>query len=208
VNHRTLIDTGSPVVPSAAVRRGGALTACAALAATALCVSACASTAAPQSADAGSAGVAAAASASSSLGHASSGDIEVTGAYIPQPASPDVAVAYFTLTDTGARGDVLLSATTDPASQAAVMRESSSGANAGTMLEVTGGLAVPAHGAVTLAPGSYHLMLTDPAIRLVAGGHVTLTLVLRDAGRVRVNVPVTSLTSDAQSAPMPSMSGM
>lgn len=147
-------------------------------------------------------------SASPSLGHAASGGIEVTGAYIPQPASPDVAVAYFTLTDTGPHADLLLSASTDPASQAMVMRDVSSGASAGTMVNVTGGLPVPAHGSVTLAPGGYHLMLTHPATRLLAGGHVTVTLLLRDTGALRVEVPVTSLTSDAQNSPMPSMSRM
>lgn len=132
----------------------------------------------------------------------------MTGAYIPQPASLDVAVAYFTLTDTGPRADLLLSASTDPPSQAMVMRDVSSGANAQTMVNVTGGLPVPAHGSVTLAPGGYHLMLNHPAARLLAGDRVTVTLVLRDAGAVRVQVPVTSLTSDAQSTPTPSMSGM
>ncbi len=166
------------------------------------------STPADTSARSALAAVAGTPSPSPSLGHAASGGIEVTGAYIPQPASPDVAVAYFTLTDTGARGDLLLSASTDPASQAMVMRDASSGANAGTMVNVTGGLPVPAHGSVTLAPGGYHLMLTHPAAHLLAGGHVTVTLLLRDAGALRVQVPVTSLTSDAQNAPMPSMSGM
>ena len=174
------------------------------LAAAALCLSACGGAA--SSADA--AANRAAASPSPSLGHATAGDITVTDAYIPQPASSDVAVAYFTVSDTGAHADVLLSATTDPSSQATLMREVSTGANAGTMLGLNGGLAIPAHGSVTLAPGGYHLMLTDPAARLLAGGHVTVTLVLRDAGTVRVDVPVTSLTSDAQTGAMPSMPGM
>jgi copper(I)-binding protein len=144
-----------------------------------------------------------------SLGHAVSGHIQVTGAYIPQPASRDVAVAYFTLTDTGASGDVLLSASTDPASQPMVMRESGSGMNADTMLPVTGGLPVPAHGSVTLAPGGYHLMLSDPTVKLSAGAQVIVTLRLRDAGLITVQVPVTSLNSDAQTtAATPSMPGM
>jgi hypothetical protein len=141
---------------------------------------------------------------------ASAGDIEVTGAYIPQPASPQVAVAYLTLHDTGPAGDVLISAATDPVSQTSVMREVATGGNAGAMLNVSGDLTVPAYGSLALSPGGYHLMLTDPAARLMAGDHVTLTLMFKRAGAVRVRVPVTSLLSDAQTgaAPTSSMASM
>jgi copper(I)-binding protein len=207
VNRRILINSGLPPGPAPAAVRGarGIAPASVALAAVAFCLSACGSTGSLPAA-AGSSG--AAASPSPSLAHVKTGDVEVTGAYIPQPASSDVAVAYFTLRDTGPTGDVLLSASTEPASQAMVMREAATGSNAGAMVDVTGGLAIPAHGAVTLAPGGYHLMLTHPAVRLVAGDHVMLTLVMRDAGSVRIDVPVTSLGSDAQNAPMPSTPGM
>lgn len=139
-------------------------------------------------------------------GSASVGDIKITDAYIPQPASPDVAAAYFTVTDVGSSGDVLLSATSQPSSQASLMQEAASGANAGTMTDITGGLSIPAHGAVELGPGGYHLMLTNPASTLLAGDTVTLSLRFRTTGTVTLKVPVTSLLSDAQTAS--SMPGM
>lgn len=182
------------------------ITAGAVLVFTAVCVAACGSAAA--SGASGAAAAAPTASPSPSLGSAASGAITVTGAHIPQPASADVAVAYFTLTDTGPRADVLMSASTDPRSQASVMREVSSGANAESMVDVVGGLPVPAHGSVSLAPGGYHLMLTHPAARLVAGDHVAITLVLRDAGAIHVSVPVTPLIPATQNTAMSSTSGM
>jgi copper(I)-binding protein len=137
-------------------------------------------------------------------GSASVGEIKITDAYIPQPASPDVAAAYFTVTDAGPVGDVLLSATSKPASQASLMQESETGANAGVMTNITGGLSIPANGAVELGPGGYHLMLNNPAATLKAGQTVVLDLRFKNSGTVTVRVPVTSLLSDAQTA-MPGM---
>ena len=142
--------------------------------------------------------------ASGPRGSASLGEIKITDAYIPQPASPDVATAYFTVTDVGSKGDVLLSATSKPASQASLMQESESGANADTMTDITGGLSIPANGAVELGPGGYHLMLTNPASTLRAGETVVLALRFKNSGTVTLKVPVTSLLSDAQTA-MPGM---
>jgi copper(I)-binding protein len=101
---------------------------------------------------------------------------------------------------------VLLSATSKPSSQAALMQETDSGADAGTMTNIDGGLDIPAKGAVDLGPGGYHLMLTDPASPLLAGGSVALTLRFEHAGTVTFKVPVTSLLSDALTSPATSAS--
>jgi len=166
-----------------------------------LTAAACSSSASTSSASAASRTTAPAtastAAASGPRGSASVGHIKITGAYIPQPATPSIAAAYFTVTETGSQGDLLLSATSVPASQVSLMQESESGANAGTMTDLTGGLAIPADGAVVLGPGGYHLMLTNPGSPLTAGGSVALTLRFKDAGTVTIKVPVTSLLSDA-----------
>jgi periplasmic copper chaperone A len=174
-------------------RRAAAGTLCVLIAVTASACSSSAKTAAASTSSANSS----AAVASGPRGSASIGHIKITGAYIPQPATPSVAAAYFTVTETGSQGDVLLSATSVPASQASLMQETASGANAGTMTDITGGLAIPADGAVVLGPGGYHLMLTNPASPLTSGGSVALTLRFKDAGTVTLKVPVTSLLSDA-----------
>ena len=183
-----------------AARLAAASTLCALIA---VAASACSSSASakPAAASTSSSSSSSAALASGPRGSASIGHIKITGAYIPQPATPSVAAAYFTVTETGSQGDVLLSATSVPASQASLMQETESGANAGTMTDITGGLAIPANGAVDLGPGGYHLMLTNPASPLTAGGSVTLTLRFKHAGTVTLEVPVTSLLSDALTSP-------
>ena len=142
-------------------------------------------------------------------GAASVGEISITDAYIPQPATADVAAAYFTVTEHGGQGDVLLSAASVPASQTSLMQETQTGSAAESMTAMPHGLAIPAKGAVVLGPGGYHLMLTDPASPLTAGGSVTLTLRFQQAGSVTFKVPVTSLLSDAVTSPEPtSATGM
>lgn len=158
-----------------------------------------------------SAGASASASPSP-RGSAAAGPIQITDAYLPQPGSPDVAAVYFTVTDTSAETDTLLSAASAPSAQVTLMSETSSG-NAESMSEITGGLLIPAHGSVALGPGGYHVMLTDPAVPLKQGGTVALTLTFRHAGKVVLDVPITSLLSDAQTGSgatddATSMSGM
>ena len=145
----------------------------------------------------------AATAAAGPRGSASLGQITVADAYIPQPASPDVAAAYFTVTEHGGQGDVLLSASSVPASRAALMQESTTGSAAETMTDLPHGLAIPAQTSVALGPGGYHLMLTDPAAPLVAGATVALTLRFQHAGTVTFKVPVTSLLSDALTSSAP-----
>ena len=146
---------------------------------------------------------AAASTATGPRGAASVGEISITDAYIPQPATADVAAAYFTVTEHGGQGDVLLSAASLPASQASLMQETQAGSAAESMTAMPHGLAIPAKGAVVLGPDGYHLMLTDPASPLTAGGSVTLTLRFQQAGSVTFKVPVTSLLSDAVTSPEP-----
>jgi copper(I)-binding protein len=177
----------------ARARRGSAAAVCTA----ATLAAACACSSAPAGTGAQAAAVAASVSPSSPRGSASAGPIRITGAYLPQPASPDVAAVYFNVADTSAQADVLLSATSVSAAQASLMSETTSG-GAETMTTLAGGLPIPAHGEVALGPGGYHLMLTDPAVPLKQGGTVLLTLTFRHAGKVRLDVPITSLLSDAQ----------
>jgi periplasmic copper chaperone A len=145
-------------------------------------------------------------------GSATVGTIRITGAYLPQPATADIAAVYFTIADTGSQADTLISAASTPAAQTSLMRESTTN-GAESMTALAGGLPIPAHGQITLAPGGYHLMLTDPATPLKQGGTVTLALRFEHAGTVTLEVPVTSLLSDAMTGSTPtagasSMAGM
>lgn len=184
-------------LPESAGPRVRAAAAAGVCATVALAAAACSSASASSASDAvGRPNQASANTSPSPRGSAAAGSIRITGAYLPQPASPDVAAAYFTVTDTGDQADTLISATSAPTAQAALMSESTAG-GAESMTTLPGGLAIPAHGHVTLGPDGYHLMLTNPATPLKQGDTVTLTLRFEHAGTVTLKVPVTSLLSDA-----------
>lgn len=133
----------------------------------------------------------------SSLGTGSVGHLVIGGAYVPQPASPDVAAAYFTVTNTGDTADALVSVHSD--------------AGATSLHRTVGGamvalhqLDVLAHSKAALTPGGNHLMIEGLTRPIVMGGSVLLTLTFTYAGVVTVTVPVTGYGgTDA----MPSMSG-
>ena len=59
------------------------------------------------------------------LGGAATDPIVVSGAYVREPASPDVAAAYFTVYNTTGTDDTLTSVATGAGQSAAVMTESS-----------------------------------------------------------------------------------
>jgi hypothetical protein len=61
------------------------------------------------------------------------------------------------------------------------------------MPEVKGGLDVPAHGSVVLAPGSYHLMFNHLTHPLRKGDTVRVTLNFEHAGPIVVEFPVLGL---------------
>ncbi|MFG1827504.1 copper chaperone PCu(A)C [Microbispora bryophytorum] len=122
-----------------------------------------------------------------STGHAGPmkiSDLRVTGAYVPQPASPDVAAAYFTVTNSGNVPAVLTGVHTD-VSDMSMMHE-----NTGTTMTMLHSVTVPAHGTVAFSPGRYHIMIESPARALKQGDHVTLMLSFAKLGQITVTAPV------------------
>jgi len=161
------------------------------------------------------------ATAPASLARASVGSLTITGAYVPTPASPDVAAAYLTITNSGSVADRLTKVTSNVASMVMPMTETDSG-GVGSMTNLSN-ITIPPHGSMQFVPDHAHLMLEKPTT-LHAGNTVTLTLTFAHAGTVSITVPVLPLgqtpapppasmsmrpTSGAPSpAVMPSMSGM
>ena len=111
-------------------------------------------------------------------------DLRISQVYVPQPASPDVAAAYFTVTNSGDQADTLTAVAGD-VSKKTMMHESTGG----TMTTV-GSLPVPARGKLVFSPGGYHVMLESPTRRLKRGDQVKLTLTFERAGQITVNAPV------------------
>ena len=116
------------------------------------------------------------------------GDITVTGAYIRQPASPDVAAAYLTVRNDGSVGDALVSAycgaarTTTVHGDAAAMEPGQTAPQTPVVL--------PGNSVVSLKPAKGHIMLDGLTGRLAAGDTVSLLLRFSKAGQVLVDVPV------------------
>jgi putative copper resistance protein D len=123
-------------------------------------------------------------------GHAIVGDLSITRAYIPSPATPSLAAAYFTVTNSGASADRLSRVTSGEFTSATLHRYATSPDGLERMVMLPSGVVVPAHGRLTLTPGSYHLMLQRPAKALHKGMVEQLTLDFVHAGTVSLAVPV------------------
>lgn len=144
--------------------------------------------------------------AAASAPGARAGSITLSEARVPKPPSPDVAVAYFTLTNSGDSADRLVAATTSVARSAVPMRDvTQHGASA--MVDVPS-LVVPAGGTVELSPGGTHLMLQQLTHTLAVGDTVVLHLRFAHAGALTVSVPVTAMTGVPEPSDMSSMPGM
>ena len=104
------------------------------------------------------------------------------------PKGAEVGGAYLTIENKGATPDRLTGGSADFATVEIHEMKSENGVS--EMRAVTGGLAIPAHGSVGLAPGGYHLMLTHLAHPLNKGDRVKATLIFEHAGAVEVEFNV------------------
>lgn len=120
------------------------------------------------------------------------GALQIQSARIPQPASPDVAAAYLTIINTGSTADALVRVSTPAAASVSLHKTAESAGGVETMVPLTS-LPIPADGTVSLTVGQMHLMLMNPARTLTAGETVPLTLTFRQAGTVKLVVPVIPL---------------
>jgi copper(I)-binding protein len=123
------------------------------------------------------------------------GDLTVSGVYVREPASPDVAAAYLSVRNSGREADSLESAYAGAARKTTLHGQPgvvSPGAHAGS-----GPVAVPAGGVVTLAPGRGHVMLEGLTGPLRPGDRVSLLLRFARAGQVLVEAPVIAIGAAA-----------
>lgn len=118
--------------------------------------------------------------------------LTVSGAYVREPASPDVAAAYFSVRDSGG------------ADRLTAVRASTPGTvelhanRAGKMTEVVTPR-IPAGGRLDFQPGAYHVMLVGAGL-LKPGQHVKLTLEFATAAPLSVDAPVVPID---EAAPTP-----
>jgi copper(I)-binding protein len=101
-----------------------------------------------------------------------------------------MGVAYFTIVNARDDEDVLLSASTPVAAQ--VEMHETRFEDGMAKMRPLAGIRVPARGRVAVAPGGIHLMLVDLKAPLVAGTKVPMTLQFRNAGRIEIQLAVSS----------------
>jgi hypothetical protein len=145
-------------------------------------------------------------SAASSASGASArvGPIRITGAYIPAPASPDVAAVYLTIANTGSTAQTLTELSSDVTAHVMAMDESTHGMT-GSMTDL-GPIRIPAHGSFRFVPDHAHLMLEHASHELVPGDQVRLTVTFAPAGTVTFPVAVLGITGGMTDMPGTSMS--
>ncbi|WP_425831590.1 copper chaperone PCu(A)C [Streptomyces fractus] len=110
-------------------------------------------------------------------------DVKVEGAFIPAPASGDMAAGFFTVHNKGA-ADTLTSVSSG-ISQKVTLHSTKGGA----MKEQTS-FAVPANGELDFERGGNHLMFENLKRRPAEGDKVSVKLHFAKSGTVTVSFPV------------------
>ena len=107
------------------------------------------------------------------------------------PTAP-AGAGYLTIKNTGTASDRLLSAST-PAAGLAQVHEMKMEGGVMRMRELEHGLEIQPGATVSLAPGGFHLMLTNLRAPLKEGTRVPITLVFEKAGSIEVELAVESI---------------
>jgi copper(I)-binding protein len=110
------------------------------------------------------------------------------------PGGAKVAGGYFTITNAGTAPDRLVSATS-PASAKVEVHEMAMKDGVMTMRPLESGLAIAPGKSVTLAPGGFHLMLTDLKEPLKEGGLLPIDLTFEKAGKVQATLHIRGVGS-------------
>jgi periplasmic copper chaperone A len=110
-------------------------------------------------------------------------DLSISDVTTPEPAAPDVAAVYMTITNDGDE-DRLLGAASDVAGTVEVHESIMEGGMA--RMEQVEDLTVPAGGELVLERGGYHLMLLDVIEPLEQGDRFEVVLSFEHAGDITV----------------------
>ena len=99
------------------------------------------------------------------------------------PPNAPTGAGYLTITNAGDVPDRLIAVEAPDATKGEI-HEMKVKDGVMTMRPVEGGLEIPAHGSVTLAPGGFHLMFMGLKSPFVEGGKLPVTLTFAAAGSV------------------------
>jgi len=128
------------------------------------------------------------------------GDLVISQAWArATPASAKVGGGYLTIENKGTAPDKLTGGSTDAAAKLEVHQMSMDN-GVMKMHPVEGGLTIAPGKTVTLAPGGYHLMMTDIKHPFKQGGKVPVTLEFEKAGKVSISLDVQGIGARAPHA--------
>ncbi|MER5211359.1 copper chaperone PCu(A)C [Streptomyces sp. NPDC002838] len=113
--------------------------------------------------------------------------ITVSGAYMPQPVSDDMAAGFLTIVNDSGTKDELTSVTSDAGE--VTVHETVGGA-----MEEVARLSVPAHGRLVFKSGGNHLMFDKLKRKPEQGQKVSVELHFAKSDPVAVKMPVKSAT--------------
>jgi copper(I)-binding protein len=105
------------------------------------------------------------------------------------PAGAKVGGGFLTIENKGATPDKLIGGSS-PAAGKVEVHETATNNGVATMRPVKGGLSIAPGQSVTLAPGGYHLMMTELKGPLKKGDKVPVALTFEKAGDVKVTFDV------------------
>lgn len=124
--------------------------------------------------------------APTTAGVAKAGTLEISNLRA-RTTTNDVDAVYFTVKNTGATADRLISAKVDPAfAGMAQVHETVTKDGTSAMQELKDGLPIPANGMVELKPGGYHIMIMNVKKPVAAGDVVSVELLFEKAGTVSI----------------------
>ena len=121
------------------------------------------------------------------------------------PAGAKVGGGFLTIENKGATADKLIGGSSRAAGKVEV-HETTMNNGVATMRPVRDGLSIPAGQSVTLAPGGYHLMMTELKGPLKKGDKLVVTLVFEKTGEVKATFDVQGIGAmGSSSGQMPGM---
>ena len=134
------------------------------------------------------------------------GDLEIGHPYVIE-STGKTAAGYFSVTNTGSGPDSLVSITTADVPRSEVHETATDSSGVSRMMPVPV-LEIPPGETVALQPGDLHVMFMGLAHPLVAGDHLSATLVFQKAGEIAVDFQVQPRTgtSGGDMSTMPGMS--
>ncbi|MGW0409899.1 copper chaperone PCu(A)C [Streptomyces collinus] len=142
----------------------------------------------PAAALAGALALAGCGSGTDSGSGSSKAELSVSGPYMPQPVSADMAAGFLTISNEGGAKDELTSVTSDVAGHVTMH------STVGGAMEEKSAFAIPAHGQLVFKSGGNHLMFEKLKRKPEQGQKVTLRLTFAKSGALTVEMPVKSAT--------------